>query len=347
MDRADLSPNDSLYLILESVSKKKWKSHVSRFGTPDVVDYFGGKSNLAQSGFGISLVKNNLENGFYRTGLLFRNKKTKLNSLFWLDHHVVVRKPVGLVLIHSPSQKTSELQFSIYDIEYTAENISVECWAFPKIGTCTSCKSYFTLRSPSSFYGAEAITVPRSDVVSYFNDPSLLNTGLLVTFRKNALAKGSYKLGILLRDTLKQIDYFSETDKLVHIGQEEFAIPHEMQATPQGTDTIKAYVDSIEDKEDYIQITGWAFINNVSTDFSEAWLVLKSKNNLYSLTATPARRSDIQDYFKLSYSVDLAGFVVKLTKASLKPGEYQVCITMLNRKTSIKTLQCLGTTIKI
>src|SRR6185295_14289336 len=161
------------------------------------------------AGFGISLVNDNLKNGIYRTGLLFRNQKRKSRSLLWLNYELFVNRPV----------------------------------------------------TPS---------------------------------------------------TIKRM--------------------------PQGKDSVRAFVDSIESKHDFIQIKGWAFINKLSTDFTEASLILESNSNRYLLSVTPVRRQDIQSYFNLSFNVDWAGFSVKFKKADLKPGKYQVCIAMLNKKSNVESL---------
>ncbi len=345
-ERSSDVKNDSLYLIIESSSKQKWIAPVNRFGTPDVASFFNNPA-LDMAGFGISLISKNLPQGSYRTALLFVNKNTNSHLLDWLDHTVYISRAANVITISKPQLPAPEVKFDVNKIDTGGDDVIIESWAFPKQGTCESCKSYFILSSSEITYAAEAASVARPDVADFFNNVALINSGKNIRFHKCAIKRGQYQLGILLKDTVKSIDYFSETDKIVTIGLNEFSKPSILQNLPEGNDSIRAFVDHIEEKENFFELDGWAFIHPLSTNFSNTQIVLRSKDKAYSLSADATGRPDLKGYFNLSYDTDLAGFKLKFRKDSLPPGKYQICIIMENLKTNEQSLSCLNSFIEI
>ena len=340
-----LAVYDSVYLVLESVLKERWIAPIHRFKTQDVADFFHSPEKV-NSGIGISLLKKNLNNGAYHAGLLFKDSKTGARSLHWMEYYVKINKTITPVRVND-LKNTLELKSNIYTLKDTLENVRVESWAFPAQGNCRSCKPFYTLRSKTHTYVAEAMIVPRPDVVSYFNDTSLLYSGMEAKFTKKSLEKGYYNLGMLLRDTIRSTDYFSETDKIIPAGIEDYATPDILTSDPVGKDSIQAFVDKVVDGKDIMKIDGWAFINQLSTDYSETSLILKSSDHMYSLATTPVARPDVQTYFKVPYTIDMAGFSVKFRKDKVPPGSYELYVVILNKKTNTKTLSRLGNEIKI
>lgn len=338
--------NDSIYIVLESPSRKRWIAPAHRVGTQDVADFFKNPE-LALAGFSRTILKKDLKTGAYRVGLLFTNKKTNLRSLYWLDHYFKVYKTIDPVLYSKPSKKLLELKHDINSIVDTLGNISIGGWAIPSKGICKSCKPYFIFSSPSLTYAAEANMVPRPDVADFFKDSTLIYSGIELKMRKSPVKLGSYTLGILFKDTLKHIDYYSETIKRIDIKGEEFVKPEMISTLPQETESINAYVDNIVEEVDYVKIDGWAFMEGVSTDNTESCVVLKSPIGSYSLCAPSVLRIDVQNHFKSSHNVERSGFSLKFRKKELMPGEYQLYIMMSSLKTSTMHLRRLDRTIKI
>ncbi|HEY5823152.1 MAG TPA: hypothetical protein VIT44_02230 [Cyclobacteriaceae bacterium] len=338
--------HDSVYFVLESPEKKRLISPVYPFGTSDVVEYYK-RPELNQVGFEIAVDKTNLAGGIHRTALVFKDKQTGENSIVWLDFNIIIN------ILRNPKQITempmssADLNFALHDVVSNGNSLNIVGWAFPKTAPCSTCAAYFILRSPSASYKIAAHITARPDVSNYFNNPALLYSGLVSNFSTTNVLKNSYKLGILLSDTINQIDHFVETERLIHINRGEFSDLEEITFLPSKGDSVRAFVDTVLDQDGIIEINGWAFLNNISSDSTETFLVLKSEDALYSASTIPSLRPDLKSFFKLSYNVDLAGFTCKLNKSELEKGDYQVCVVMLNKKNNSKSIQCLDTTVKI
>jgi len=340
-------PNDCVSLVIESVvTKKRWITSTNRFGTSDVVSFFN-RQDLYQVGFGKSFVSKNLRNGSYRIGLLFTNNKTKLNSLYWLDSHLSISRPAKATVINKTPQNAMPVKFDVNVINDSTDYINIESWAFPQTGICKSCKPYFTLSAANISYKLAITPISRPDVASFFKDTTLLNVGCNTKFKKGLIHKGSYKLGILFEDTLKSVIYFSETNKTISVGLNEFSTPQPQTYVPPGNDSIRAFIDIISDKTDSYQIEGWAFIDSLGTDYSTSSIILKSDKFTYQLETNEIARPDLKAYFNLNYDTDRAGFKVKFKKNKLHNGRYQICVLVTNLNTKIGTLSCLDSFIDI
>ena len=346
-DQSKNIPGDSIYLVLESVvTKERLIAPTYKFGTQDVADFYANPE-LGMVGFAASLLKNNLRNEIYHVGLLFTNGSSGLHSVFWMEQFIHVKKPVTPKVITDPSKGLPRIKFGLYGIDYTAKDVSIACWAFPESGICKSCKPYFVLKGKRTTYAIEAAILSRSDVVSFFKDSTLLNSGLEATFRNTSMPRGFYKLGILMKDTVKSIEYTAETDQVIAVGMDEYIVPQVLNPAVQGKDSIQAYIDTVEEKEESYQLAGWAFISGLSTDFSEASVVLKSDDAQYIFETIQTSRPDVQEHFKYPYDLEMAGFSLKFKKKSLPSGKYEVCVILQNKKTNVRSMSCLGNIIKI
>ena len=346
LDQYKDNPNDSICVVLESVSTKKWIIPCYRFGTQDVADFFHSQ-DLDMSGFGFSLLKSSVENGNYRVGLLFINRQTGTHQLYWLSHWFKVNKAIDPVLFKEPLQNTKKLIFGYYSYVDTLETVHIEGWAFPGSSRCKNCTVSFILKSADATYKVDATLTSRSDLMSFFNDSTLLNSGMEGNIRKTSLPRGVYDFGILLNDTTNGIKYYAETGKRITHGLYDFAAPEPLIYVPEGKDSIRAYIESIREKGDFIEIVGWAFLNGVSTNFTETSIALKSGEDYFGLHISPIPRFDIKDYFSLNYEVNLAGYFVRLRKKDFRPGEYEVCVIMTNKKTNVRSIQGQGAMLQI
>ncbi|HEY5823151.1 MAG TPA: hypothetical protein VIT44_02225, partial [Cyclobacteriaceae bacterium] len=311
------------------------------------VEYYGGRMELLEVGFGATIMKKKLRPGSYKAGLLFTNKKTGLNGLAWMDYGFNVPRQVTPALLDHGIKKSSPLKFAVSDVDYSNNSIHINAWAFPEKGICNDCKTYFTFSTSSDSYVTEVLRTPRTDVVSFYKNPDLLYSGLDIKLSKKALPEGSYRLGIYFKDTIKHVDHFSEIDRMIHFGMDEYATPKTLTTIPDGKEIIRSSIDELNDKEDFVLLKGWAFIDGVSSASTTTFVVLQAKNESLQFPVMPEIRTDIQPYFKLSFNTDLAGFTLKFKKNRLPSGQYKVCVMIYNKKSNTTSLQCTDTIINL
>jgi hypothetical protein len=345
-EKSSSSRTDSIYVVLESFkTKTKWiSSPAYRFGTQDVVDYFK-KADVDYVGFGISSLITNLKEDSYRTGILFRNKATQVNSLLWLDHNISISKPVNANLTSIPGNVINDIKFDINVFKDEEKETLIEAWAFTDSNQCAGCKCYYTLVLDNDTYAAEARTIARQDVADFFHNPALVNSGRNIRINKKSLKPGNYKVGILLKDTINQVNHFTATDKIVSV--KKTLVISALDTEPVGKDSILASIDVNEKNDQEFLIEGWAFISSVESQKSKTYLVLKSSSALYKAEVNTVNRPDVQNAFKVNYSIQESGFKALIKENDLQPGKYQICIMMENLENHQETLRCLDSYLLI
>ncbi len=337
------SPSDSVFMVLESLNKKKWFVSVQRFKTQDVADFYHSPERLL-SGVSVNIITQNLPNGIYKIGLVF--KESAVESLYWLGQSTRVRRTEVPKLLPEIGP-TRPLKSNVYSVQDTLDLVIVDSWAFPADGHCRGCKSFYTLSSRKRNYVIEAATVPRQDVALFFRDSSLLLAGMEATFSKRTLEKDFYKLGMLIKDSINSVQYYSETDKIITAGIPEYAAPEPLVTNLEGKDPIKTFIDKLEDNKESVRIEGWAFISGTGTDPGETTVILKSTDRQYTVESYPVPRPDVQEHFRFEHGIGMAGFRTKFRKDRMFPGSYEICIAVKNKKTNKISMKCLGGTIRI
>ena len=339
--------HDSVTLILATRGKTYFSVPVYRFYTDDVAGFFKNPK-LNRSGFGISFLKRSLREGNYSVGLLLTNSSNGYEALRWTDTDFTVLRKLAPIPVNGAPLNAAELRLSIETIRDNEKEIDLAGWAFPSSGICPSCKNFVFLSSPEKNYEVEFFSNPRPDVVTFFkNDTSLLYSGIKVGIQKSDLLPATYNVGVIMRDTIHNKEYFSLSDKLIKAGVSDFAQPTLLNEIPSGHDEIRAFIDTIEDYDSVVHITGWAFIDSLSTDLSHCTFALQSGDLLYEVAADRTYRVDLKSFFKLSYNTDWAGLSVRINKKDLSMGRYQLCVVMFNKSSGEKTIHCLDNYIEI
>jgi hypothetical protein len=99
---------------------------------------------------------------------------------------------------------------------------------------------------------------------------------------------------------------------------------HQMDL-PSDTKGISYHIDVMKEDKDYIDISGWAFINEKNSDNSNIQLGLWSYNNSYLIDTLPVKRPDVTVSFK-SLNFDDSGFSGLIAKSDIESGEYKLGI---------------------
>lgn len=113
---------------------------------------------------------------------------------------------------------------------------------------------------------------------------------------------------------------------------------------PSETKGISYHVDVMRVVKDYIEISGWAFINEKSSENSKIQLGLWSKKNSYLINTICDKRPDVTAYFK-SLNFDDSGFSSAIAKEEIEIGTYKLGIYI--KKDNTEAFQYTDRIIKI
>jgi phosphoglycerol transferase len=113
---------------------------------------------------------------------------------------------------------------------------------------------------------------------------------------------------------------------------------------PIETKGIRYNVDVLRVVKDYIEISGWAFINEKSSENSKIQLGLWSKKNSYLINTICDKRPDVTAYFK-SLNFDDSGFSSVIAKEEIEIGTYKLGIYI--KKDNTEAFQYTDRIIKI
>lgn len=335
---------DSVRLLLKGPSNKILSFHTDSIATPDVAEYFHNPK-LTGSGFQTVIDATHLENGNYQLGVEFNYHGNNLPPIVksrWTDTFVQIMFPVS----PSPLQwdeRTDEIKSDASGPVVTNDGFRIDGWAFP-IKKIKNSEMYLTLSSSNAKLAFKAISGDRPDVVTFFNDPSVIHSGFSVLFDPLTLAPGRYTIGILFKDPASNRYYQKNTATTFEISPHQklmtaFSSPARVDDLPLTTENATGFVDNISDKSVFYQVEGWAFVSNVDDSNSKISLILKSSTMQLKVDCEKHYRPDLKDAFHHSFKTDSSGFVVKLKKDDFEKGEYELFVLVENATSSyVKSL---------
>jgi len=103
-------------------------------------------------------------------------------------------------------------------------------------------------------------------------------------------------------------------------------------------DVIKHGIDTFNEEEDKITISGWAILDNQDADNSKIYLVAINGETQVVINTEEWKRTDVTASFKNSFNLDNSGFKATVFKKDLQSGTHQLAIVVENSKTEKKGL---------
>ena len=113
---------------------------------------------------------------------------------------------------------------------------------------------------------------------------------------------------------------------------------------PAVTNNIACHIDILREGQNYIEILGWAYINEKSSENSKMYLGLISDKNSYRIETSLMKRPDVTAYFG-SLNFDDSGFFAIVAKEEMEPGTYEAGIYI--KRGDAEAFQYIGRTIRI
>lgn len=111
---------------------------------------------------------------------------------------------------------------------------------------------------------------------------------------------------------------------------------------PEEVNSLSFNVDKLIQRENSVEIRGWAYITNENTDNMTIFIVLRSNGNTYIYNTEKVKRHDVTAHFK-TFNFDDSGFHAVVFKDGVESGDYRVGLFL--KKDSIYALQFSNITI--
>ena len=97
------------------------------------------------------------------------------------------------------------------------------------------------------------------------------------------------------------------------------------------SDSIQFRIESLKTHSRFIQITGWAFLENKNNTSGHNTVLLQSKDTIFEAVTVQKIRPDLLLYFQRN-DLGRSGFSATVTTRSLRPGTYRIGIKIMDDK---------------
>lgn len=131
------------------------------------------------------------------------------------------------------------------------------------------------------------------------------------------------------------------------ISNENIAKPQKI-SLPKETNNIRFFIDQIKNitTESFIEIKGWAFIEDHGMEESAIYLVLKSDDQTYIFDTLPVKRRGVtKKQGNPGQNLDDSGYYASIPKKTMESGEYKIGIYI--KKPEVEALQITNKVISL
>jgi hypothetical protein len=111
-------------------------------------------------------------------------------------------------------------------------------------------------------------------------------------------------------------------------------------------DGFKFNVESFENKDNKLNLSGWAYFDKQEASNSEIAIILIKDGKGTKLMSQKVNRPDVTTYFNSEFNLENSGFSSTYDLSKLEPGKYQLGIYMINKATNKEGLCLTDKTIE-
>lgn len=236
-------------------------------------------------------------------------------------------------LINSKMEQSKGIVTFNFDNQLITNSIiHIKGWAYVENTNNNIGDSIFIyLKNNKNLYQNKCVLNERKDITIFFKKENLDNSGFENFAFTNNLEKGKYELIVAIKDK-KGDFYYSNSNKIVNIGFEEFLTPLKTDLIPVKNQNLGLGIDTFDFKDSVLQIKGWAaFKEFESKDSKIEILFIKGKEYYISETILNSRK-DVTDFLKNGINYDDSGFEAKINTKPLTVGNYDIGIKITNTK---------------
>lgn len=243
---------------------------------------------------------------------------------------------------------SNKIKFYIEGISSKEDFLKLNGWMFIESSNNNKGDSlYAVLVSDKAKYIIPSKTILRGDITSTYKKRYLDDSGLEIILNTSEMEKGSYQLGLAIKDNKSGIYFFSKTEHFVNIGLKEYKVPKK-EVLKINEAPIISNLEHFLDNKKYINISGWAAIQNRSSENSIIKFVLINKNSETLIFETDlVLRNDVTLSNKNQFNYDYSGFQLKIKKSDVPTGVYETAIVISQTNNQEKFIKKFDKKIKI
>jgi len=229
----------------------------------------------------------------------------------------------------------SKINYNVEGVISKGKAVIVNGWAFLDSTTDNTGDSIFlSLMSEQYSYIAPAQRFLRPDLTQHFKKKFLDNAGFSSILFSDSVARGVYKLGIIIKDKDGNT-FYQDAGAKVNVGQEAANLPLKVDKLPAEMNILVG-IDLFKEDALKVSIGGWAAFDGQSYLESVTTLVMTGESGSYLLAVEPVLRPDVTRSRSGKLNLDSSGFNVSIVKKSLPPGEYRLGIMIDDKKQNKK-----------
>ena len=124
----------------------------------------------------------------------------------------------------------------------------------------------------------------------------------------------------------------------ISIGHLDTSPPKELPEFPR----LRYWFDEFEDTDEQLKIVGWAFIDGVSSFDNRIEILIRTEAKTYTSPADPMVRGDVTSFFNSPKNLETSGFGSIISKKTLKEGEYEVGIRIIDQRLHREVIEFSG-----
>ncbi|HVY76566.1 MAG TPA: DUF6311 domain-containing protein [Puia sp.] len=237
------------------------------------------------------------------------------------------------------------IHYSLETVNINEAVISVNGWAFIDSTSNNLQDSIFiALVSKDRTYLGAAQLSDRDDVAGAFNKPGLKRAGMAFMAFTDNIEPGNYQLGLVIRNAQGRI--FSQSlERELLIKASPYSIPEKIAEIP--TEGSIRYDAQLAEDPSAITVSGWAALEGQDADSSTIEVILKGEQYIYQIPTDPYPRPDVTASFGNRYKLDHSGFSTKFLRSAIKPGNYQIWLTIYDARKKTKAAIYAGKDIRV
>ncbi|WP_284650989.1 DUF6311 domain-containing protein [Flavobacterium terrisoli] len=235
-------------------------------------------------------------------------------------------------LCNTPLGKSNgEVKFNFENELFVNPIFQVKGWAFIENTDNNAGDSIFVyLKNDKNLYKKKSVQTKREDITIVFKKQNLDNSGFDSFAFTNNLEKGKYELIIAIKDKKGNL-YYTNTNKVVNIGFEEFITPISTKLTSIKDSNLGLGVDAFDFKNNVLTIKGWAAFKEFESKKSVIEVLFLRNNETFSSETIANLRKDVTEALKNNINYDDSGFEAKIDTKSLPKGDYTIGIRIINK----------------
>lgn len=217
------------------------------------------------------------------------------------------------------------------------ELIGIEGWAYINDLEADKQNVYTVLLSNGNQYVFDTKKVLRGDLPTALNDQvsKVENAGLKSLIDMSNVKSDSYQIGFYIENESKREFSLSGLSVIKNDEKIEFKENTNNKLDLQLSEVetnVRANIEEVKKENGIIKIKGWGFLEGLSPDASDIYVVLKGEESKKSIVfdVQSQIRKDVTAYYSGKINLDKSGFLSRISKDNIGTEKYKIGIYIKN-----------------